>query len=63
MLGEMSGSKGDEALAEYKKAFEVMSATKAAPKRAASVEDDVEVQIIRSSKRQVGAAAVPSSSK
>ena len=63
MLGEMSGSKGDEALAEYKKAFEVMSARKAAPKRAASVEDDVEVQIIRSSKRQVGAAAVPSSSK
>ncbi|KAH0899578.1 LOW QUALITY PROTEIN: hypothetical protein HID58_049146 [Brassica napus] len=61
--GEMSGSKGDEALAEYKKAFEVMSARKAAPKRAASVEDDVEVQIIRSSKRQVGAAAVPSSSK
>ncbi|KAH0866906.1 hypothetical protein HID58_073928, partial [Brassica napus] len=46
--GEMSGSKGDEALAEYKKALEVMSARKAAPK---------------SSKRQAGAAAVPSSSQ
>ena len=32
VLGEMSGSKGDEALAEYKKALEVMSARKAAPK-------------------------------
>ncbi|KAH0866860.1 hypothetical protein HID58_073882, partial [Brassica napus] len=37
--GEMSGSKGDEALAEYKKALEVMSARKAAPKRVAPTED------------------------
>ncbi|KAH0939081.1 LOW QUALITY PROTEIN: hypothetical protein HID58_006542 [Brassica napus] len=40
ILGEMSGSKGDEALAEYKKALEVMSARKSAPKRAAFVDDD-----------------------
>ena len=58
----MSGSKGDEALAEYKKALEVMSARKAAPKRAASTEDD-EVKFIRSGKRHAGAAAAPSSSK
>ncbi|KAF3554253.1 hypothetical protein F2Q69_00013528 [Brassica cretica] len=56
-------SKGDEALAEYKKALEVMSARKAAPKRVAPAEDDDEVQIIRSSKRQAVAAAAPSSSK
>ncbi|KAF3579443.1 hypothetical protein DY000_02031572 [Brassica cretica] len=60
--GEMSGSKGDKALAEYKKALEVMSARKAAPKRGTSTEDD-EVQFIRSSKRHSGAAAAPSSSK
>ncbi|KAH0906088.1 hypothetical protein HID58_037915 [Brassica napus] len=60
---EMSGSKGDEALAEYKKALEVMSARKAAPKRVAPSKDDDEVQIIRSSKRQAVAAADPSSSK
>ncbi|KAF2607709.1 hypothetical protein F2Q68_00043114 [Brassica cretica] len=48
--GEMSVSKGDAALAEYKKALEVMSARKSAPKRAASVDDD-EVQFLRSSKR------------
>ena len=59
----MSGSKGDEALAEYKKALEVMSARKAAPKRVAPSKDDDEVQIIRSSKRQAVAAADPSSSK
>ena len=63
VLGEMSGSKGDKALAEYKKALEVMSARKAAPKRVAPTEDDDEVQIIRSSKRQAVAAAAPSSSK
>ena len=62
VLGEMSGSKGDEALAEYKKALEVMSAKKAAPKRAISTEDD-EVQFIGSNKRRAGAAAAPSSSK
>ncbi|KAF3547505.1 hypothetical protein DY000_02008185 [Brassica cretica] len=62
ILGEMSGSKGDEALAEYKKALEVMSARKSAPKRAASVDDD-EVQFLRSSKRLTVAATSPSSSK
>ncbi|KAF2551114.1 hypothetical protein F2Q68_00034489 [Brassica cretica] len=60
--GEMSGSKGDEALAEYKKALEVMSAKKAAPKQAISTEDD-EVQFIGSNKRRAGAAAAPSSYK
>ncbi|KAH0862809.1 hypothetical protein HID58_080020, partial [Brassica napus] len=59
--GEMSGSKGDEALVEYKKALEVMSARKSAPKRAASVDDD-EVQFLRSSKRLTVAATAPSSS-
>ncbi|KAH0939110.1 hypothetical protein HID58_006571 [Brassica napus] len=62
VLGEMSESKGDEALVEYKKALEVMSAEKAAPKRAISTEDD-EVQFIGSNKRRAGAAAAPSSSK
>ncbi|KAF3532908.1 hypothetical protein DY000_02040723 [Brassica cretica] len=59
---EMLGSKGDEALAEYKKAFGVMSTRKSAPKRAASVEDD-EVQFLRSSKRLAVTATAPSSSK
>ncbi|KAH0898488.1 hypothetical protein HID58_048056 [Brassica napus] len=61
-LGEMSGSKGNEALAEYKKALKVMSAKKAAPKRAISIEDD-EVQFIGGNKRRACAAAAPSSSK
>ncbi|KAH0903358.1 hypothetical protein HID58_042861, partial [Brassica napus] len=61
--GEISGSKGDEALAEYKNPLEVMSARKAAPKRVAPTEDDDETHIIRSSKRQAVAAAAPSSSK
>lgn len=61
-LGEMSRSKGDEALAEYKRVLEVMSANKAAPKRAISTEDD-EVQFVGSNKRRAGAAAAPSSSK
>ncbi|KAF2532080.1 hypothetical protein F2Q70_00030347 [Brassica cretica] len=60
--GEMSRSKGDEALAEYKKALEVMSVRKSAPKRAASVDDD-EVQFLRSSKRLTVAATAPSCSK
>ncbi|KAF2553667.1 hypothetical protein F2Q68_00033607 [Brassica cretica] len=60
--GEMSGSKGDEALAEYKKALEVMSAKKAAPKRAIFTEDD-KVQFVGRNKRRAGAAAAPSSSK
>ncbi|KAH0903351.1 hypothetical protein HID58_042854 [Brassica napus] len=60
--GEMLGSKGDEALAEFKKAFEVMSTRKSTPKRAASVEDDV-VQFLRSSKRLAVTATAPSSSK
>ena len=58
----MSGSKGDEALAEYKKALEVMSAKKAAPKRAIFTEDD-KVQFVGRNKRRAGAAAAPSSSK
>ena len=58
----MSGSKGDEALAEYKKALEAMSARKAASKRAAPAEDD-EVQFIWSSKRQATTFTAPSSSK
>ena len=58
----MSGTKGNEALVEYKKALEVMSAKKAAPKRAISTEDD-EVQFIGGNKRRAGAAAAPSSSK
>ncbi|KAH0892951.1 hypothetical protein HID58_055380 [Brassica napus] len=41
--GNMSGSKGEEALAEYKRALEVMSAKKAAPKRATLSENDDEV--------------------
>ena len=63
VLGEMSGSKGDEAMAKYKKALEVMSARKAAPKRVSPTEDDDKVQIIRSSKCQAVSAAAPSSSK
>ncbi|KAF2596165.1 hypothetical protein F2Q68_00010722 [Brassica cretica] len=63
VLGEMSGSKGDEALAEYKKALKVISARKAAPKQVAPSKDDDEVQIIRSSKHRAVAAAAPSSSK
>ena len=58
----MSGSKGDEALAEYKKALEAMSARKAAVKRTAPVEDE-EVQFVGSRRRQVTAAVAPSSSK
>ena len=59
MLGDMSGSKGDKALAEYKKALEKMSARKTASKRAAPIEDD-EVQVVSSTRR---ATAAPSSSK
>ncbi|KAF3596542.1 hypothetical protein DY000_02022282 [Brassica cretica] len=59
--GEMSGSKGDEALAGYK-ALEVMSAKKSAPKRAAPVEDD-EVQFLRSCKRLTVTTTAHSSSK
>ncbi|KAF3532325.1 hypothetical protein DY000_02040187 [Brassica cretica] len=58
----MSGSKGDEALAEYKKALEAMSARKAAIKRTAPVEDE-EVQFVGSSSRQATADVAPSSSK
>uniref|UniRef100_M4EH06 Uncharacterized protein n=1 Tax=Brassica campestris TaxID=3711 RepID=M4EH06_BRACM len=60
--GVMSDSKGDEALAEYKKALEAMSARKAAVKRTAPVEDG-EVQFVGSSRRQVTAVVAPSSSK
>ncbi|KAF3600365.1 hypothetical protein F2Q69_00035274 [Brassica cretica] len=60
--GVMSGSKGDEALAEYKKALEAMSTRKAASKRDAPGEDD-KVQFIWSSKRQATTVTAPSSSK
>ncbi|KAH0862591.1 hypothetical protein HID58_079802 [Brassica napus] len=59
----MYGSKGEEALAEYKKAIEVMSGKRAAPKRAAPSKNDDEVQFIRSSKCQATTAPAPSSSK
>ncbi|KAF3509000.1 hypothetical protein F2Q69_00006446 [Brassica cretica] len=58
-LSNMSGSKGEEALAEYKRALEVRSVKKAAPKRAAPSETGDEVQFIRSNK---GRATVPASS-
>ena len=59
----MSGSKGEEALAEYKRALEVMSAKKAAPKRAAPNETEDEVQFIRSNKRRATAPASSSKNK
>ena len=58
----MSGSRGDEALAEYKKALEAMSARKAAAKRTAPVEDE-EVQFVGSTRRQATTVTAPSSSK
>ena len=58
----MSGSRGNEALAEYKKALEAMSARKAAVKRIAPVEDE-KVQFMDSCRRRVAAAVAPSSSK
>ncbi|KAF3542757.1 hypothetical protein DY000_02007261 [Brassica cretica] len=61
--GNMSGSKGEEALAEYKRALEVMSAKKAAPKQAALSESDDEVQFIKSNKRQATTALASSSKK
>ncbi|KAF3573552.1 hypothetical protein F2Q69_00058664 [Brassica cretica] len=61
--GNMSGSKGEEALAEYKRALEVMSAKKAAPKKAAPSENDDEVQFIKSNKRQATTALASSSKK
>ncbi|KAF2583135.1 hypothetical protein F2Q68_00004584 [Brassica cretica] len=61
--GNMSGSKSEEALAEYKRAVEVMSAKKAAPKRAALSENDDEVQFIKSYKCQATTALASSSKK
>ncbi|KAF3545443.1 hypothetical protein DY000_02007241 [Brassica cretica] len=61
--GEMSGSNGEEALAEYKGALEVMSAKKAAPKRAAPSETEDEDQFVRSSKRQSTGPASSSKKK
>ncbi|WZZ26787.1 hypothetical protein YC2023_010188 [Brassica napus] len=61
--GNMSGSKGEEALAEYKRALEVMSAKKSAPKKAAFSENDDEVQFIKSNKRQPATALASSSKK
>ncbi|KAF2534687.1 hypothetical protein F2Q70_00030023 [Brassica cretica] len=60
--GVMSGSKGVEALAEYRKALEAMYARKAAVKRTAPIEDE-EVQFVGSSRRQVNYVVSPSSSK
>ncbi|KAH0902950.1 hypothetical protein HID58_042453 [Brassica napus] len=57
------GSKGEEALAEYKRALEVMSAKKSAPKKAAFSENDDEVQFIKSNKRQPATALASSSKK
>ena len=59
----MSGSKGVVALAEYKRAFEVMSAKKAGPKKATPSENDDEVQFIKSNKRQAATALASSSKK
>ncbi|KAF2557201.1 hypothetical protein F2Q68_00016714 [Brassica cretica] len=58
----ISGSRGNEALAEYKKALQVMSARKAVVKRIAPVEDE-EVQFVGSCRRRMAAAVAPSSSK
>ena len=58
----ISGSRGNEALAEYKKALEAMSARKAAVKRIAPVEDE-EVQFVGSCRRRMAAVVAPSSSK
>ncbi|KAH0871917.1 hypothetical protein HID58_069279 [Brassica napus] len=60
--GVISGSRGNEALAEYKKALEAMSARKAAVKRIAPIEDE-EVQFVGSCRCRMAAAAAPSSSK
>ncbi|KAG5406061.1 hypothetical protein IGI04_012180 [Brassica rapa subsp. trilocularis] len=60
--GVMSGSRGDEVLAEYKKAHEAMLARKAAAKRTVPVEDE-EVQFVGSSRRQAATITAPSSSK
>ncbi|KAH0858974.1 hypothetical protein HID58_087235, partial [Brassica napus] len=59
----MSGSKGEEAFAEYKRALEVMSTKKAAPKKAAPSENDDEVQFIKSNKRQAATSLASSSKK
>ncbi|KAH0893185.1 hypothetical protein HID58_055614, partial [Brassica napus] len=61
--GNMSVSKGEEALAEYKRALEVMSAKKTAPKKAVLSENDDEVQFIRRNKRQAGTALASSLKK
>ena len=58
----ISSSRGNEALAEYKKALEAMSARKAAVKRIAPIEDE-EVQCVGSCRCRMAAAAAPSSSK
>ena len=58
----MSGSRGDEALAEYKKALEAMSTRKAAAKRISPVEDE-EVQFVGGSRRQATTITAPSCSK
>lgn len=59
----MSVSKSEEALAEYKRAFEVMSAKKVATKRDAPSENDDDVQFIKSNKRQAVTAPASSSKR
>ena len=59
----MSGSKGEETLAEYKRAFEVMSAKKVATKRDAPGENDDDVQFVKSNKRQAVTAPASSSKR
>ncbi|KAF3511054.1 hypothetical protein F2Q69_00006508 [Brassica cretica] len=61
--GNMSGSKGEEALSEYRRAFEVMSAKKTAPKRAAPSENDDEVQLIKSNNHHATTAPASSSKR
>ncbi|KAL0749531.1 hypothetical protein Bca101_031534 [Brassica carinata] len=56
----MSGSKGEEAQAEYKRALEFMSVKKAAPKKATPSENDDEGH---SNKRQAASALASSSKK
>ncbi|KAF3607606.1 hypothetical protein DY000_02046319 [Brassica cretica] len=62
-LDNMSGSKGEEGLAEYKRALEVMSVKKPASKKAALTKNDDEVRFIKSNKRQAATALASSTKK
>ncbi|KAL0886030.1 hypothetical protein Bca101_010013 [Brassica carinata] len=61
--GNMSEAKGDEALAKYQKAYEAMYVKKAGSKKPTPVEDDDDVQFVRSNKRKATPCQPPSSSK